>query len=104
MLFSTYGPRAMVYITPLLTYNAMNIFQSLPAQGGCWGWSGLGMGGMMGYWWVLPILILVGLYFAFYPRRLAYTNREDSMEIARRRYARGEISKDKFGDIQRNLK
>jgi putative membrane protein len=82
----------------------MNIFQGLPTQGGCWIGPSFGMGSMMSFWWVVPILILVGLYFAFYPRRLAYTNREDSMEIARRRYARGEISKDEFGDIQRNLK
>jgi putative membrane protein len=61
------------------------------------------MGGVMGYWWVFPILILIGLYFAFYPRRLAYINREDPMEIVRQRYARGEISKEEYEDIQRNL-
>jgi len=81
----------------------MSLFHSLPAQGGCWGWPFLGMGGMMGYWWALPIIILIGLYFAFNPSRLAYTNRGDSMEIARQRYARGEISKEEYEEIQRNL-
>jgi uncharacterized membrane protein len=82
----------------------MSLFQNLPAQGRCWIWPSFGMGGIMGFWWVFPILILISLYFAFYPRRLAYSNREDSMEIARRRYTRGEISKEEFGEIQRNIK
>ena len=57
----------------------------------------------MGYWWILPILILVGLYFAFYPRRLTNTNYEDSMEIARRRYARGEISTQEYEERRGTL-
>jgi uncharacterized membrane protein len=57
----------------------------------------------MGFWWVLPILILIGLYFAFYPRRIAYTSRDTSIEIARKRYANGEISKVEFDEIKRNL-
>jgi uncharacterized membrane protein len=61
------------------------------------------MGGMIGYWWVLPVLILISLYFAFYPRRFTYTNREGPFDIARRRYARGEISKKKYEEIQENL-
>ncbi len=64
----------------------------------------MGMGSWMGFWWILPILILAGFYFIFVPRmRNDYTQEDTAKEIARMRYARGEISKDEYDEILRNL-
>jgi len=56
------------------------------------------MGGMIGYWWIVPILF-IGMFFFFYPRRRASFQHDYPEDIARRRYARGEITKEEYDDI-----
>jgi uncharacterized membrane protein len=83
----------------------MSIIQGLSSQGPwCWNWSFMDMGSWMGFWWILPILILAGFYFIIVPRmRNDYTQEDTAKAIARMRYARGEISKDEYDEILRNL-
>jgi len=57
----------------------------------------------MGYWWIVPI-IFIGMFFVFYPRRRISFKRDYPEDIARRRYARGEISKEEYDDIVKTLK
>lgn len=64
-------------------------------------WNMWGMGTGMWVW----ILIIAGIAFYFYggykPRRMV---RDSSpVEIARMRYARGEITHDEFVEIKKNL-
>ncbi len=68
-----------------------------PWMWGGWGWMGFGM---IFFW----LLIIAGAYFLFtgfaWPRR---RYRYDALEIARERYARGEITLEEFEEIKRNL-
>ena len=70
----------------------------------CWA------GQMMGFWglgwgmWFWLLIIGGAAYFFFItyrPRRDYY--RETPLEIARNRYARGEITSEEFEEIKRNL-
>jgi len=63
---------------------------------------------MMGFGWawmflipILLVLIGVGLYFLITGSE---TRRDRALEIARERYARGEITKEEFERITRDLK
>ena len=68
-------------------------------------WSWFGMIWMVLFWAVIVVLVAWGV------RKLtgreasepSVTSRLDSLEIAKRRYARGEISKDEFEQIKRDL-
>ncbi len=74
------------------------------------------MGHMMGYGWgwmplggiIFLIVIIVGVYLVFVglePRGGSYgEGRDRALEIARERYAKGEITKEEFERIKENLK
>ena len=69
-----------------------------------WGWPFMGMGGGWFIWVLILILIGIGFYFFFIPRRGMTTQRtDDALDIARRRFARGEISSEEFEKIKKNL-
>jgi len=68
-------------------------------------------GGMMGFGWMgwgmwFGLLVLVGLSYLFYmsfrPRRRVA--REDPLETARLRYARGEITAEEYEEIVKRLR
>lgn len=73
------------------------------------------MGGGMGIWmligWLVPILVLVGLgvLVVWAIRKLAGDSRtarsgdDDALEVARHRYARGEIDREEFRRIRSDL-
>lgn len=59
-----------------------------------WGWE---MGGMMIWWWAFWALVVCGLIWLVVAIGTRRTNAEDSAEaILKRRYARGELSRDEF--------
>lgn len=68
-------------------------------------WSWFGMIWMVLFWAVIVAVVVWGI------RKLTsreasepgVTSRPDSLEIAKRRYARGEISKEEFEQIKRDL-
>ena len=64
-------------------------------------WPMMGMGTGMWFW----ILIIAGIAYYFYggyrPRRIVKTN--SPLEVARMRYARGEITLEEFEEIKRNI-
>jgi len=66
------------------------------------GWHdmGMGMGVIMMIFWVLMILVVVWL---FQNARRDKTSTESALEIAQKRYAKGEISKEQLDEIKRNL-
>jgi putative membrane protein len=69
-----------------------------------WMWGGWGMGSGMLFLW--PLLALGG-YLAYRgwagSRRRYVRRRVGALEIARERYARGEITREELEEIRRNL-
>ena len=69
----------------------------LPWSLGGWGVMGIGL-------IVIGVLIIIGTYFLFTefsrPRRYQHT---DALDIARQRYARGDITHEEFERIKRTL-
>lgn len=65
----------------------------------CWG---MGMGWGM---WFIPIIIILALYFLLknnlQPK--SRTNSESPMEILKRRYANGEITKEQFEEMKKHI-
>lgn len=71
-------------------------------------WGDYGWG--MGFGWIFMIifwlLVILGVVFLFQTltRDSAKTGREDSLEILKKRYAKGEISKEEFERMKDDLK
>lgn len=71
-----------------------------------WGWQGgYGWGPMWGFGWIFPLLIVIGLVWLLI--RLArgtHGPRSDrAREILRERYAKGELSKEDFDRMTKDL-
>lgn len=66
------------------------------------GWHdmGLGMGISMMIFWILIIVVIVWL---IQNQRNDKTSAESALDIAKKRYAKGEISKEELDEIKRNL-
>jgi putative membrane protein len=64
------------------------------------GWGGMGLG--VGFFW---ILIMVGLFLLFFDQyyRRSYNDKDRAREIARERYARGEITEKEFEELMKKL-
>jgi putative membrane protein len=66
-------------------------------------WNFWGMGWGMWFW----LLILIGVGYLFYlsyrPPRTYRMEREDPLEVARIRLARGEITSEEFEEIRKTL-
>jgi len=66
-------------------------------------WSSWGMGWGMWFWFL--ILVGVGyLFYLSYRPRTYRSQREDPIEVAKLRLARGEISSEEFEEISKTLK
>jgi len=66
------------------------------------GWM-FGGGFVMLLWWLLPIAVVVAVA-AYLARGSARKSaRSDALEILEKRYASGEIGKDEFGRMRRDL-
>lgn len=62
-----------------------------------------GMGGWMFLWWILLILAIAGIG-SFFFRQQDNKNRDKSAtDILKERYARGEISKQEFEEMKRDI-
>jgi putative membrane protein len=82
----------------VLLFGGMGMGSHMYGTGMMFGWGGMGFG--MGFFW---ILILGGL-FVLFNGRYALNGRDDrAKEIARERFARGEISEKEFEDIMKRL-
>jgi putative membrane protein len=82
----------------LLLFGGMRMGSHMYGTGMMFGWGGMGLGA--GLFWVL---ILGGL-FVLFSGRYSFTGRDDrAKEIARERFARGEISEKEFEDIMKRL-
>ena len=61
-----------------------------------------GMGWLM---WLIPFLIIVGIYF--FLKILSQTkssqNPESPLDILKKRYAKGEITKEQFEEMKKNI-
>lgn len=66
------------------------------------GWHdmGQGMGIIMMIFWILVVL---GVVWLIQNSRRDKTSTESALEIAQKRYAKGEISKEQLDEIKRNL-
>jgi putative membrane protein len=62
-----------------------------------WGWLGLGFVHMVLFW--LLVIVCIGVLFVVVRR----TGRHGAMEILQMRYAKGEIDRDQFERMKREL-
>lgn len=72
-----------------------------------WGWGmGLGMGFMMIVFWVLVIVAIVYLVRYFFARGgpVNGQSRETPLDILKKRYAKGEITKEQYDRMKEDLK
>jgi len=95
----------MITIAGALTLGALFVF----AMGGwgmgshMWGptmmgWGGMGLG--MGAFW---LLLIAGLYLVFVDRRSLRGEADRARDIARERFASGELTKEDFDEIMKRL-
>jgi putative membrane protein len=75
-------------------------------QGSNMHWAnGFGGGWMMIFWWMLILAIGYGLFQFFNARRNINANdQENALDILKKRYARGEITKSEFEQKKEELK
>ena len=69
-------------------------------MGGSWGW---GMMGFMWVWMLVPILFLAWL-ISMLVNQGQPQGREDALDVAERRYAAGEITREDFERIRDDLR
>jgi putative membrane protein len=62
---------------------------------------GLHFGGMHWIWWVICAIVLIGI-ISFIIQSLSFNN-ETPMQILKRRFAKGEISKHEFEELKKVL-
>lgn len=61
-----------------------------------------GMGWLM---WLIPLLIIVGIYFflKIISQKKSSQNPESPLDILKKRYANGEITKEQFEEMKKNI-
>ncbi len=67
-----------------------------------WGHMNYGYGGVI-MWIILLVLIAIAVYFLVNGKKLIKTEEEIPFEILQRRYAKGEISKQEFEKMKKDL-
>ena len=60
-------------------------------------------GGMHLVWWIIWIVVLVWIFFLPYNIPYQRTKKEDPMVILKKRFAKGEITKEEFEEHKRLL-
>lgn len=71
-------------------------------EGMGWGWIGLGMVHML-LFWVLVILGIAALVRSLSSGARAEGGRSDAVEVLKVRYAKGEITREQFEQMQRDI-
>lgn len=64
------------------------------------GWGGMGLGLGMGVFW---LLLIAGLYLVFVDRRPFRGEADRAKDLARERFARGELTKEEFEEMMKRL-
>lgn len=74
-----------------------------PMMGGDWGWGWAF--GMMLIWIIILIMIVVGIFYLVrgQTNTLKPVSRKDALEIAKERYAKGDIKREEFEQIKNDL-
>ena len=72
-------------------------------DGGYYGW-GWGMGLLMVLFWVLVIVGIVYLIRSFIGAERKGMKEESALDILKKRYARGEISKEEFEEKKKDIR
>lgn len=62
-----------------------------------------GMGWMMILWWVLIVFGLVALAKWMFASKATISNNDTSLEIIKPRYAKGEITRDEYENLKKDL-
>ncbi len=62
-----------------------------------------GGGFMMIFWWTLIIISIVALGKWIFNRGTTPTKEESPLEILKRRYAKGEITKEEFDNLKKDI-
>ena len=74
---------------------------------GAWGWGGVGMlfagFAMLVFWGVIIALIVWGVSMLAKPHAVQRPTSDTPLDIAKARYARGEISKEEFEQLRKDL-
>lgn len=76
------------------------------ADGPCGGWSPMmhwGFGGMFMGWFIFVIIIGLVVYIIFRSQDQKSGMRDTPMEILKKRYAKGEITKEDFDRMKKDL-
>ncbi len=83
-------------------------------QYGGWGMMGPGMMGGFGWWWFMPIFFIIFWGLVIWgivalvrglsgPRGYDSSKTDSALEVLKKRYARGDISKEEFEDKKKDL-
>ena len=95
------------YILPFIPFS-ISLFPVTAYAGGTfgregWGWHHMtGGGALMWLFWIIIIGVVV-YFFVNYSRQQQSDNRETPLDILNKRYARGEISKEEFEQMKKDL-
>lgn len=63
-----------------------------------------GWGTVMGLGWLIPLLLVVILFYIFNNKRDEFLNEESALDILDKKYARGEISEEEYKRKKEHLK
>lgn len=69
-------------------------------NGNDWGWWGMAM---MLFWAVLLIVVVIVVFRLLKNHEIGTTHKTDPLDIAKERYAKGEITKDQFEQLRKDL-
>lgn len=72
-------------------------------DGHMYGYGMYGMGGGMFMWIIILILVVLGAYFLFQKKDISEGSTETPIEILKKRYARGEITKEEYEKMKSDL-
>lgn len=96
---------AALFLSPLPA-----LAQQGPGRGGSWcpffSWGGSGMGGfpMILVWIILLVVVILGVRWAMGSRGTSgAVGKESALEVLKRRYAAGEIDRDQFQEMKKEL-
>jgi len=59
--------------------------------------------GMMIFWWILIIVILIGFFRYYKTQKSELSEQESALDILKKRYANGEIDKSEFEEKKKDI-